>query len=94
MEIGVQEDYYVYRKGEKRPAQTVAGGIGAGPDFGDRETTGLPAGRDGVPVKGRKYIVELKWVLFETDRRWGYGDWDPQYGKYRVLLKGTFRKEI
>jgi hypothetical protein len=47
--------------------------------------------RDGVPVQGTRYVVEMRLVLFETDVA-PERDWDPRAGRYDVLWTRTLRQ--
>ena len=91
MVTGVESKIYVYPEGESRPAN---GGLGlsSGLDFN------LGVGywhtkQDGIPLPGKKYVVEMDLAAFETDIPPQH-DWEP-YGKnYKVLWRRTLKQTI
>ncbi len=87
--VGVEADTLVFEKGQRRPVaerHTVV--PGAAFDLG---TSAWNASPDGVPLRDKKYVVEMKLTLFETDRAPGR-QWAPQEGKYRALWSSTLRQ--
>jgi hypothetical protein len=46
---------------------------------------------DGLPEPGKKYVAEMKLVLFETDVPPGHM-WNPHAGRYKALLTRTIRQ--
>lgn len=92
MVTGVECQTYIYPEGETRPSRTDRGGLG-GLDF-NLGTAFLHTKPDGIPVAGKKYVVEMDLSIFETDIP-GQHHWSPHYGKnYRVLWKRTLRRGV
>ena len=91
MVTGVEGKIYVYPEGESRPAN---GGdsLSSGLDF----NLGLRywhTKQDGIPVPGKKYVVEIDLAIFETDIPPQH-HWEP-YGKnYRVLWRRTLKQTV
>ena len=48
---------------------------------------------DGIPRPGERYIVEVRFLLFETDIP-AQHRWSPASGTYEVLWKRTLRHEV
>ncbi len=94
MIIGVHYRVYVYPSGDPRPSQTQSGGTGTGTNFIDgMGDFGVPGKRDRAAIKGKKSIVEIVWTVFETDMEPQHF-WEPESGKYKILLTGTLRQEV
>jgi hypothetical protein len=87
--VGVETDVFVFRQGEDRPVLERRG-IGKGADFEVASNT-WSTSRDGVPAPGTKYVVEVQFVLFETDVP-AAKEWDPHAGSFRPLWRGTLRQ--
>ena len=89
MVTGVENKVYVYPDGEPRPAN---GGYGlGGTDFnlGKRFWHTKP---DGIPLPGKKHVVEVELTIFETDIPPQH-DWSPQGSKnYKILWQRTLKK--
>jgi hypothetical protein len=91
MVTGVENIVYVYREGETRPTN---GGMGlnGGLDFN------LSIGywhtkTDGIPVAGKKYVVEMELAAFETDIPPQH-DWDPHGKNYKILWRRTLKQIV
>ena len=90
MVIGVQSEEYVFPEGEPRPAN---GKYGWGTDF-NLGTSLLHTRPDGIPLPGKKYIVEVDLTVFETDVPPQH-EWQPQGSKYyKVLWLRTLRQTV
>ena len=91
MVTGVQSEEYIYPVGEPRPA-TGGYGLNGGLEFnlGTRYWHATP---DGIPLPGKKYVIEVELTIFETDIPPQHA-WSP-YGKnYRVLLTKTLKQIV
>lgn len=91
MVTGVRDELFVYPAGDARPSLGGRWGLG-NLDF-NLGTSILNAKQDGIPVPGKKYIVEMDLAIFETDI-------PPQHARtpysknYRVLWKRTLRQTV
>ena len=93
METGVQSDWYVYPVGEARPAERGVGfsglldfNLGGMVNYWHTEP-------DGIPLPGKKYVVEMDLAAFETDIP-SQHMWSP-YGKnYKVLWRRTLKQTV
>jgi hypothetical protein len=83
MVTGVQSRLFVYPVGEPRPANYSDGLEGGGFVFGTG-TIFLHTKPDGIPQKGKNYVVELELSAFETDIPPQH-DWSPHSKNYKVL---------
>jgi len=91
MVTGVEGKIYVYPEGESRPAN---GGdsLSSGLDF-NLGVDYWHTKQDGIPLPGKKYVVEIDLAAFETDIPPQH-DWEP-YGKnYKVLWRRTLKQTI
>jgi hypothetical protein len=100
MTIGRKDSFRVYVEGGSRPPggslslsemkeQDIPTPI-RDPNFLNSMET-LTLVRDGIPVQGKRYVVEHEIVLFETDLP-AQHFWSPEGGKkYRVLWDETLR---
>ncbi|MDB6024403.1 MAG: hypothetical protein JWM68_626 [Verrucomicrobiales bacterium] len=89
MVTGVQSELYVYPEDERRPAtgRYGLGGFNLGTSF-------LQTKPDGIPLPGKKYIVEMELKFFETDIPWQHM-WHPQGSKkYKVLWQRTLKQIV
>jgi hypothetical protein len=89
MVLGVETDVFVFPQGQARPALGRHGFV-AGADFVVGTNT-WNAKQDGIPVRGVRYVVEMQFVLFETDVPPVHA-WDPHAGKYKALWTRTLRQ--
>jgi hypothetical protein len=91
MVLGVQTDVYVFPQGQPRPS-TGRHGLASSTDFaaGFGVDTWNTA-QNGVPAPGKRHVVEMDLVLFETDVAPGH-EWDPHAGKYKPLWTRTLRQ--
>jgi hypothetical protein len=99
MITGAIYDWYVYPAGQTRPASPTRSARYFGINTGSTEDFNLS--RDGLPVPGQKYDVDMILTVFETDEvppnLPTAGEprsdlWQPERGKdYRVLLQRTLR---
>jgi len=85
MVTGVQSEEYVFPEGEPRPANGRYG-LG-GTDF-NLGTSFLHTRPDGIPLPGKKYVVEVDLAIFETDIPPQH-EWAPTSKNYRILWKRT-----
>jgi hypothetical protein len=91
MVTGVQSKIYVYPEGEPRPAN---GGFGLGGTDFNLGTIFRHTKQDGIPLPGKKYVVELDLILFETDIPPQHM-WSPQGSKsYKVLWRRTLKQTV
>jgi hypothetical protein len=95
MTIGVKDELRVYLKGDARPSRyrsVLEGSMNEtepAVPLSDadllKSTETLTSVRDGIPAVGKRYIVELDIILFETDvpaqHMWSFAS----SGNYRVL---------
>jgi hypothetical protein len=91
MVTGVESKIYAYPEGESRP---VNGGLGlsSGLDF-NLGVRYWHTKQDGIPLPGKKYVVEIDLAAFETDIPPQH-DWEP-YGKnYKVLWQRTLKQTV
>jgi hypothetical protein len=89
MAIGVEREVLVFPEGQARPALGRSAVVPSA-DFTlctDTWTTK----QDGIPVPGTRYVVEVRFVLFETDAPRANG-WDPHVGNYKGLWSRTLRQ--
>ena len=91
MVTGVESEFYVYPEGEPRPAN---GGSGLGGTDFNLGTIFWHTKLDGIPLPGRKYVVESELAVFETDIP-GQHMWSPQGSKnYKVLWQRTLKQTV
>lgn len=86
---GVGYDLRVYPQGQA--SMSSGGGVVSGVDFqiGERRFNA----REGLPVPGVTYIVEVDLVVFETDVAPQHM-WSPEGPGYNVLLKRTLSQTV
>jgi hypothetical protein len=84
--VGVEREVLVFPQGQPRPAAGRRS-VAPGTDFA-AATDSWTTARDGIPVSGTLYTVEVRLVLFETDVPPTNG-WDPHVGRYEVLWART-----
>jgi hypothetical protein len=89
MVIGVEREVFVFPAGRDRPALGRRG-VTQNADFTTTTDT-WNAKRDGIPVPGMQYAVEVQFALFETDIPYANG-WNPHAGNYKVLWSRTLRQ--
>src|ERR1035437_3940595 len=91
MVTGVQSKVYVYTEGQPRPAN---GGYGLGGTDFNLGTSFWHTKREGIPLPGKKYVVELDLTIFETDIP-SQHMWRPQGSKnYKVLWQRTLKHTV
>lgn len=89
MTRGVEARAHVMaRGGERVVAERSA--LTPGTDFAVATVT-WSAGKDGVPLTGTRYVVEVELVLFETDVP-PSDAWDPRAGRFEALWTRTLRQ--
>jgi len=90
MVTGVHSKLYVYPEGESRPAN---GRYGWGTSF-NLGTSLLHTRPDGIPLPGKKYVVEVDLTVFETDLPPQHM-WQPQGSKnYKALRQRTLKQTV
>ena len=91
MVTGVEGKIYVYPKGESRPAN---GGdsLSSGLDF-NLGVRYWHTKQDGIPLPGKKYVVEIDLAIFETDIPPQH-DWEPNGKNYKVLWRRTLKQTV
>jgi hypothetical protein len=98
MIAGVRYVWFVFPEGGPRPANPTRSDLEYSPSEGCRPMDFWSA-RDGMPVPGQKYNIEMDYTLFETDNPppadydpLNTNDWRPQDGRnYRILLQRTLK---
>lgn len=91
MVTGVQNEIYVYPEGEPRPAN---GGYGLGGTDFNLGTNFWHTKQEGIPLPGKKYVVELDLTVFETDIPPQHM-WRPQGSKnYKILWQRTLKQIV
>lgn len=89
MVTGVESKFYVYPEGELRPAN---GGYGLGGTDFNLGTSFWHTKQQGIPLPGKKYVVELDLIVFETDIPPQHM-WSPQGSKnYKILWQRTMNQ--
>jgi hypothetical protein len=91
MVTGVEGKIYVYPEGESRPAN---GGdsLSSGLDF-NLGVDYWHTKQDGIPVPGKKYVVEIDLAAFETDIPPQH-DWEPYGNNYKILWQRTLKQTV
>jgi hypothetical protein len=90
MVTGVESRIYVSPDGEPRSAN---GGYGLGGTDFNLGTSVWHTKREGIPLPGKKYVIELELTLFETDIP-SQHEWSP-YGKnYKILWQRTLKQTV
>ena len=87
--LGVAYTTRVFEAGGTRVVSERHGDV-PGPGF-DLGTLVWRSDQDGLPQPGRKYVVEMRLVLFETEVAPG-PRWNPHKGRFRSLLTRTLRQ--
>jgi hypothetical protein len=91
MVTGVESKVYVYAEGESRPAN---GGYGLGGTDFNLGTSFWHTKQEGIPLPGKKYVVELELAVFETDIPPQHM-WSPQGSKnFKVLWRRTLKQTV
>ena len=90
MVTGVENKIYVYREGESRPAN---GGYGLGGTDFNLGTMIWHTKQEGIPLPGKRYVVELELTVFETDIPPQH-DWSPHGKNYKVLWQRTLKQTV
>ncbi len=88
--IGIESDVYAFARGQPRPDRGRHALV-TGADF-ERTRAAWTTERDGIPLQGTKYVVEMNLVLFETDVPPAATAWNPHAGRYTVLWTRTLRQ--
>ena len=86
MVAGFKHEMFVV-SGDKR--RQWGGGLGGTAYIG---TSHVIQKLDGIPKPGEKYIVEITFIVFETDIP-GQHMWMPENGKYKEIWKRTLKSE-
>ena len=90
MVTGAHSKLYVYPKGESRPAN---GRYEWGTSF-DLGKSLWHTRPEGIPLPGKKYVVELDFTVFETDVPPQH-EWSPQGSRnYKVLWQRTLKQTV
>ena len=87
--VGVEREVFVFPAGQTRPASGRRRVVPS-TDFGVGTDTWTTK-QDGIPVAGTQYVVEVRFVVFETDALPANG-WDPHAGNYKALWSRTLRQ--
>lgn len=87
--VGVAYTTRVFVRGTKRMVSERHGYVPLR-DF-DLGRSVWRTGKDGIPQRQSKYLVEMKLVLFETDVPPG-PHWNPHAGHFRPLLSRTLQQ--
>ena len=91
MVTGVESKLYIYPVGEPRPGEWLNSGLG-GADF-NLGTSFWHTKQDGIPLPGKKYVVEMELTVFETDIPPQH-DWSPHGKNYKVLWQRTLKQTV
>ena len=86
MIVGFKHDIFVISEGTKKH---VASGLGGTAYVG---TAHITPQLDGIPKSGEKYIIEVVFIIFETDIPIQH-HWMPRSGKYRELRTERVKSE-
>lgn len=92
MVVGFRSRWFAYPVGEPRPANFSDGLEGGGHVFG-AGTIFLHTKTDGIPQKGKSYVVEMELSAFETDIPPQH-DWSPHSKNYKVLWQRTLKRTV
>lgn len=90
MVTGVQNEFYIYPEGEPRPANGGQGLGGIDFNLGKQFWHTKP---EGIPLPGKKYVVEVDLIVFETDIPPQHM-WSPQGKNYKVLWQRTLKQTV
>ena len=91
MVTGVRNELFVYSEGDARPSRADGYGLG-GLDF-NLGTSIRNTKQGGIPVPGKKYVVEMDLAIFETDIP-SQHMWSPYSKNYGILWKRTLRQTV
>jgi hypothetical protein len=92
MSLGVETESQVFVAGESIAKAGALSGHASGGDFDVGVATWSTA-HDGVPQIDKKYVVEMRLVLFETEAAPAReGDRDAHTGHFKTLLTRTLRQ--
>ena len=86
MIVGFKSQTFVVTEGRQKP---WGGGLGGTADIG---TSYLNRTVHGIPQQGQNYVIEVKFVIFETDIP-AQHMWSPEGGKYRELWSKTIKSK-
>ena len=86
MVAGFKSRLFVISQGERKHRSS---GLGGSANIG---TSFLHRSQGGIPQPGRKYVIEVEFVIFETDIP-GQHLWSPKSGRYRELWSKTITSE-
>ena len=89
MVLGVESDTVVFTPGQPPPASGRKG-YASGTNF-SLGTSTWSTRADGIPVRGSRYVAEMRLVLFETDVPAQHA-WDPHSGRYKALWQRTLQQ--
>ena len=92
MVTGVETAVFLYPVGEARPARCAGYGL-SGDGFAVGGTQFFSTKRDGVPVLGKKYIVEMEINAFESDTAVQHY-LDPHTAKFKVIWTRTLKATV
>ena len=90
MVTGVENGIYVYPDGEPRPA---IGGYGLGGTDFNLGTSFWHTKQDGIPLPGKKYVVEVELTVFETDIPPQHM-WSPHGKNYKAIWQRTLKQTV
>ncbi len=87
MVTGLKHQMFAVSQGQKKSLGSGLGGVRAniGTSYITRE-------HYGIPQQGQNYVIEVKFVIFETDIP-AQHMWSPGSGKYRELWSKTIRSD-
>ena len=92
MVVGVRSATYIYLVGESHPVIASNSGLEGGTDF-NLGTAFWHTQPDGIPLPGKKYVIELDVAVFETDVPPQHM-WSP-YGKnYKILWERALKQNV
>lgn len=89
MVVGTEHEITVYRDGQ----EVASGGLGLENGDPGNWTTSLNRIHDGIPVPGEQYVLEICFVVFETDLLPQHA-WIPKNGRYKQLWTRTIRQDF
>jgi hypothetical protein len=91
MVTGVENKTYVYPAGESRTANGRLG-LSSGLDF-NLGVCYWHTKQGGIPLPGKKYVVEIDLTAFETDIPPQH-DWSPHGKNYKILWQRTLKQTV
>ena len=92
MVTGVESQLYVSEESKSGHADRQLRRSSSATDF-NLGTAFLNAQQDGLPIPGRRYIVEMDLAVFETDIPPQHM-WEPRGGKFTVLWHRTLKQVV